>query len=103
MEDQFLTLLQNSVAMPGFLKIITNEVSSELRVDPENPRSPVRPDVLEDFPDVMKHHSTMVLHDVVAIEAHPAKEGLYRAFSAEGDMCEGRPQALWDRLTEHHK
>lgn len=103
MDEQFLTLLQNSVAMPGFLKIITNEVSSQFRIDPDDPRSPIRPDILAANPDILKSPATFVLHDVVAIEPHPTKEGMYRARTAEGDYCDGQAQALWNRLTEHHK
>lgn len=40
-----------------------------------------------------------VAHDVVRLEG-PTREGYYRAFSREGDICKGLPLALLRRLTE---
>lgn len=103
-ESQFITLMQTSLtATPGFLKVITDEVRSDLRVDVADARSVVRDDVLAADANIMRKPDTFVLHDVVAIEPHPVKAGLYRASTAEGDFVDGSPKALWDRLTEHQK
>lgn len=40
-----------------------------------------------------------VAHAVVRLEG-PTRDGYYRAFSREGDICKGPPLALLRRLTE---
>lgn len=40
-----------------------------------------------------------VAHAVTRLDG-PDRDGFYRAFSAEGDICKGAPRALLRRLTE---
>ena len=102
MDEQFIVLLKAAVEhTPGFLKIITDEVHPDIRQDTGNARSQVRAEKLQEDEDILRKPSSFVLHDVVAIEPHPSREGVYRAVTAEGDFCEGRPQALWNRLVQH--
>jgi hypothetical protein len=99
-ESQFITLMQTALtATPGFLKVITDEVKPELRQDAAVARSPIRQDVVDADANVLRKADTFVLHNVVAIDPHPTREGVFRASTAEGDFCDGRPKALWDRLT----
>jgi hypothetical protein len=80
--------------VPGALRIITNEVHPDLRMDRGDPRSQLP----EGSDADLLSPSTFVIHDVVRIVDHPSREGALRAYSAEGDFCEGYPEALIVRL-----
>jgi hypothetical protein len=101
-EQEALAILSAMIAIPGALKIITNEVRPELRQDPEDPSSPVREDVEAADPNILKKVSTFVLHNGVALEG-PNHKGQVAVHSAEGDWTMGQPSAVLARLTEWNK
>ena len=86
---------------PGKLRIITNEVRPTLREDKNDPRSFVRPEILESNPNALRSHHTFVCHDAVAVEG-PNERGLIAVTSKEGDACMGRPVDVLARLLEAH-
>lgn len=90
-------------ATPGFLKVITNEIRSDLRVDSADARSAIRQDALDGDANLLRRPDTYVIHDVVALEPHPVMENMFRAITAEGDFVDGSPKALYDRLTEYQR
>lgn len=91
--EQAIEQLKKLVKRRGALRIITAEVRPELRVDADDPRSPAREGV------DLRRPATFVIHDVVAVQG-PTERGRYIAVTAEGDRCEGQPEALLARLTE---
>jgi len=124
--DLALEELKALVAVPGSLRIITNEIVDDLKdvgrlrrngvlferdVEPvewvvrnhpdrevrrEWCRLPLRPDLDQ---NLLKKPSTFVIHPVVAIEGPDAK-GRVTARSAEGDATYGYPANVLKRLQE---
>lgn len=94
MDDQAIALreLQALLKVKGSLKMITAEVRPALRQDRADRRSPAKAGVDLTRPD------SFVLHDIVRLEPHPTKDGLYYAHTAEGDYVLGYPAALVRRL-----
>lgn len=82
------------VKIPGALKIITNEVRPELRVERGNPRAPAKDGV------DLRDPRSFVVHDVVRIEPYPPKPGAWAAISEQGDITIGYPMDLLNRLRE---
>lgn len=86
-ENQAWNLLVELLAHKGQLKVITSEV------DENHPptMTPLNP-------------AYFVQHDVVKIEVKKVKDKIdrLRAYTEEGDYCEGMPKALLFRLTEHN-
>lgn len=82
-ESQAWNLLVELLAHKGQLKVITNEAVDKERTDGVTPLNP----------------AYFVQHDVVKIEKQRNK---LRAYTEEGDWCEGKPCALLGRLTEHN-
>lgn len=101
--DQAIAQLEALLTVPGALKVITNEVQPALRADKTDPRSPFREDVLADAPNAAKSAASFVCHDVVRLEearGAAGENGQYVAYTAEGDYCQGQPEALLVRLQE---
>lgn len=70
------------IAVPGALRVITSEEAKDAnKYPPTDPR----------------HY---VIHDVVRIEDHPTHKGAIRAYTAEGDFCEGYPRDVLKRLQQ---
>lgn len=94
--EQAITELEALAKVPGALKIITSEVHPDYREDKKDPKSPPKDGVDVGRPAVF------VQHDVVKIEPKPGPNpgGQLRAWSDEGDYCEGQPEALLTRLRE---
>ncbi len=81
-ENQAWSLLVELLAHKGQLKVITSEID-------EN-----RPVNVTDL-----NPAYFIQHDVVKIEKQRDR---LRAYTDEGDWCEGKPRALLARLTEHN-
>ncbi len=101
-EEQALAQLHALLAVPGALKIITNEVQPDLRQDPTDPASPIRDDAVTADPNALKKIPTFVLHDAIMLEG-PNHRGQVAVHSAEGDWTQGQPSAVLRRLTEHSR
>lgn len=100
--EMALAQLEALLAVPGALKVITNEVRPELRADRTDARSPLREAVVDGVA-LASRPDTFVLHDVTRLEAAPGaagENGQYVAYTDEGDYCQGQPAALLARLTE---
>lgn len=95
-EGLALAQLHALVAVPGALKIITNEIRPELRADPADPASGLPPGVDD---GVLKRPETFVLHDVTRV-GEVDHHGCVRAWSAAGDWTYGEPSAVLARLQE---
>lgn len=91
--ERAVASLEALVSIPGALRVITATVQPDLREDSDDPRSPAKEGV------DLRDHATFVVHDVVTLEG-PLDKGYYRAVTAEGDYCLGRPFDLLVRLTE---
>lgn len=95
--EQAAELLHKLLEIPGFLRIITNEHACGGGAHPSLPWfDSARCEGCE-YPLTDPRH--FVIHDVARIEG-PDKRGRYKVHSAEGDWCQGQPQALYARLTE---
>jgi len=81
-DDTAVAELEALLAIPGALKIITNE---------PNPDAPDNAD--------LRLPSSFVCHDVTGITG-PDERGRYLASSAEGDWTLGYPSALLSRLRQ---
>lgn len=100
--DLAVAQLEALLAVPGALKVITNEVRPELRADRKDPNSPLK-DPVVDGVDLAKRADSFVQHDVTRVEpagGAPGENGQYVAYTDEGDYCQGQPQALLVRLQE---
>lgn len=95
-QEQAEELLNTLLQRKGVLRVITSEVKPEYRENPDDPRSTAKDGVDLRDPD------SMVLHDVVSIAPHPAREHHLVAETAEGDTVEtyDGPLALLIRLLE---
>lgn len=82
-----------SLVDSGVLRIITNQCISAKCKDDGKGR--VTHDET-DHPVTSPAH--FIIHDVVALKETP--KGQMRAYTAEGDWCEGQPEALVRRLLE---
>jgi hypothetical protein len=86
-QNQAWNLLVELLAHKGQLKVITSEVDENRppNITPLNP-------------------AYFVQHDVVKIEVTKVagKIDRLRAYTEEGDYCEGLPLALLHKLTEHN-
>jgi hypothetical protein len=91
--------LEALVQVPHALRIITNEVHPDLRMDATDPRSEAHPAKLAEDPMLLTKTTSFVIHDVVRLEG-PNERGQYTAYSAEGDYTTGQPAALLKRLRE---
>lgn len=100
--DLAIAQLEALTKIPGGLKVITNEVRPDLRADATDPNSPLREAVVDGV-DLARRPDSYVLHDVTRIElagGAPGEGGQYVAYTAEGDYCQGQPEALLVRLQE---
>lgn len=95
MDEQAMAEMTMLMQVPGALRIITNEVRPDLRQDPGDPHSPIR----GGEEGLLLRPDTFVIHEVTRIEAIPHR-GCVRAYSAEGDWTEGRPESVLRRLRE---
>lgn len=84
---------------PGRLMVITNEILPILRENADDPRSPVRADLLAEDPTALQRHGTFVCHAVTEILG-PDARGYVAAVTAEGDACMGRPYDVLARCSE---
>jgi quinol monooxygenase YgiN len=75
-------MLAALVGVPGALKLVT-----PVPRDPDHPGDPRDP-------------RSFVWEDVVAIEAHPYKDHLLRAVTAEDSWCDGTPDTLLAKLQD---
>jgi hypothetical protein len=85
---------------PGFLKVITSEHTCGLPARGEPTQA--QRDQCAKFQFNLKDPRHFVLHDVVRIEPHPARQQHLVAYTKEGDMVESYdgPEALLFRLAE---
>ncbi|KKM82273.1 hypothetical protein LCGC14_1321220 [marine sediment metagenome] len=77
---------------PGALRIITNECASKSCNASGHNESLFK----------LTDPRHFVIHDVVRLEG-PNHRGQFKAHSAEGDWCQGQPEALLPRLLEAGK
>lgn len=93
---QATELLKTLLERKGILRVITSEVDPKHRTDVKDARSPAKEGV------DLRDPATMVIHDIVRIEAHPVRKTHLVAYTAEGDEVESYdgPQALLVRLIE---
>ena len=87
--------LKSLSEIPGFLKVITSE---HLCGSPD-PKTEEELAACNAYRFKLRDHRHFVVHDVVSIEGPDAK-GRYRAYTEEGDYCEGYPEDLIPRLSE---
>jgi hypothetical protein len=92
-EDTTVAELQALIQIPGALRVITNEVQPELRVDKDDPRSPANEGV------DLRDPAVFVQHHVTNVEG-PDARGRYIATSDEGSYVTGYPNALLSRLRQ---
>ncbi len=88
----------------GGLKIITSEHDCGAGVHPDIPPFDQAICASYEYPLTDLRH--FVIHDVTGMVQAPGsagEKGQYRAYSAEGDHCQGQPEALLARLTEANK
>ena len=86
------------------LKVITSEHDCGGGKEPGSPGFDM--ETCSSYEHPLTHPRHFVIHDIVSVAPAPgprAEKGLYRAHSAEGDYCEGQPEALLARLTEVNK
>lgn len=92
-----LAELEALLKIPGRLRIITNEIQPKMRMAAKDRRSALAEGA---DPELLKKPSTFVHHNVTRIEPHPTQEGVYLAYSDEGDYTMGYPEALVKRLSD---
>jgi hypothetical protein len=99
-EADALEQLRAFVRVPGALRVITATVRERWRSDPRDRRSLPDLGAVFRYRDLMRRPTTFELQDVVRLEPVEEKPGTWRATTAEGSTCEGRPVALLRRLRE---
>ena len=91
---QAIWTLEELVKKPGALRIITAEcVPGKCTGGPTNPAGH------DEALFKVKDPRHFIIHDVVSLDG-PNHRGQFKAHTAEGDWCEGQPEALIARLLE---
>ena len=91
---QTIEALKVMVGRPGALRIITAECVSKACTGAVTGSAGHDESLFK-----VKDPRHFVIHDVVRLEG-PNHRGQFKAHSAEGDWCEGQPEALLARLLE---
>ncbi len=86
---QAIKTLKDLVHEPGALRIITNECASQ-KCNASGHDQGVH---------TLRDPRHFIIHEVVRLEG-PNHRGQFKAYSKEGDWCQGQPEALLSRLLE---
>ena len=88
-QKEAIDALSRLVQEPGALRIITSECKSK-RCNASGH---------DEGRFTLRDPRHFIIHDVVKVKK-TGQKGQYRAYSKEGDWCQGQPEALLPRLLE---
>lgn len=91
--------LNDLIKIPGMLKIITGAHACQAALHPDFVGWSQSKCDRYDFPNTDPRH--FILHDVDRIEKYAGHEGVWVAYSNEGDFTMGKPEDLINRLLAH--